>query len=142
MKLSSLGLILLGSTSLSSVYAGFHIGRVTTTVGVYRNHIACPSSKYNCDCFKGQDGLTGTVKLPKKDKMEDFFQITTPNWCGRVNMPTLDFYKRADGHWDFYRNKGDGTRVGTCYANSDSKTCIPGGVHYGDKLACYTDLCN
>jgi len=54
-------------------------------------------------------------------------------------MPAMNFYKRGDGHYDFYVANGDGSIQGTCYNNNAVLMC--GDTRVEDRLVCYSYIC-
>jgi len=56
-------------------------------------------------------------------------------------MQKLDFYKRGDGHWDFYVNNGAGKIEGRCYSTNDEQDCLGGRIVWVDELICYSYIC-
>jgi hypothetical protein len=142
MRLSSFGLIMLGASGISGICANFHVGRVTKLAGGgYQYHRVCPSPKYGCDCFNGAGDGAKAILPSGTNQLGTYFQVQG-GWCkgtSGIPMPVTDFYKRSDGHWDMYKNNGDGAAIGTCYSNSDTKSC--GANKYEDNLVCYTTWC-
>ena len=133
---------------LSPTLADFHIGQqdavaagpkepISTT-----SYLACPSNYYNCYCY-GAIGNPdrGVYTLYHQSPGSATFSLNS----GLCGMGQLDFYYRqSKGGWDFYVNGGDGSLQGTCYSNSDTKTCAKLGFlsSYHDKLVCYSYICN
>ncbi|KFY17182.1 hypothetical protein V491_05092 [Pseudogymnoascus sp. VKM F-3775] len=117
---------------VSAATADFHIVYDT----LYAKYRAVPSNKYDCGNLQKSGSVTsGTVG-------GDTFKVTG-NTCG---ADAIDFYKRADGHYDMYYPGGDGKVQGTCHDNSKG-----GGFDCGayngfvwevqEKLICYSYLC-
>ena len=122
------------------VHADFHILRAGE-IGFPPNTIACPSDFYNCYCFMlGQDQVEANF-----GSIEDGNFQLAGGLCG-ITQP-LDFYRAADGHFDFYISGGDGSVQGSCYDNSASGGGNCGKfVHslfeYQEALVCYSYICN
>ncbi|KAF9516947.1 hypothetical protein BS47DRAFT_1340251 [Hydnum rufescens UP504] len=136
----SLTLLVVASLAMPSALANFHlIQGIDPHTNVGNVLVACPSNQYNCDCFTGADhgaeildhsGIPGSPG--------DFFW-TDRGLCG---MPRLDFYKREDGHWDFFTHNGDGTVEGRCYTNAGHQPIICEGNSYIETLLCSSYICN
>jgi hypothetical protein len=117
--------------SIDQVAANFHISSVSLN-GNLQKYTACPSNYYNCNCFTKND-RAGTVSGDVGGS--DFFQVKN----GLCGMPELNFYKRGDGHWDFYAAGGNGDVIGQCFGNSAETFC--GSKVVADKLVCYSYVC-
>ena len=130
MKLLSIASIATLALSIGQVAANFHIISLAQN-GVLQKHLACPSNYYNCKCFTKNDRAGQVVGNPQGD----FFQVKN----GLCGLPELNFYKRADGHWDLYAAGGNGDVLGTCYSNSAETFC--GSQVAADVLVCYSYIC-
>jgi hypothetical protein len=132
---------------LMTSYADFHIGLsvwspLITPNDVQTEYLACPSNYYNCDCWGPHHDRAGYV-IRGDPNHSTFFSISgAKSLCG---MGQLNFYKRDDGHWDFYVNNGDGSIQGKCYSNrkdEGSQICSAALITYTDLLVCYSYICN
>jgi hypothetical protein len=130
MKAISIASLTTIAVLLGQVSANFHILSVNEN-GDFQKFIACPSNYYNCNCFT-QNDRTGQVDGNARG---DFFSVRH----GLCGMPKLDFYKRADNHWDMYASGGNGQILGTCYSNSAETFC--GSKVAADELVCYSYVC-
>ena len=141
----SLALLLIASLTIPSALANFRI--IGGGDGNESMH-ACPVNHYDCACMRdgdraGQVSINdqGLSRLP-----DDFFQVKA-GFCG---MGLLNFYKRSDGHWDFYVSNGDGTLQGKCYTPTGPVTtteCSVSGSQYEfyvfrNELLCWGFICN
>jgi hypothetical protein len=116
--------------SVVQVAANFHVLSLNQNSNLVK-YLACPSNYYNCDCFTKNQRTGGITGNPQGD----FFSVNS-GFCG---LPMLNFYKRADGHWDIYAAGGDGQVLGTCYANTGEQFC--GSDVADEKLVCYSYIC-
>lgn len=138
MKLAQLlPLLVTAALSVPSALANFHVIQGIAPGGLAGLE-ACPSNYYNCKCMTGGDRAAqvlvdghGVGDLP-----DDFFSIKS----GLCGMGQLNFYKRSDGHWDFYVSNGDGKVQGACHSNTASSSCS-GGFFFNDLLVCYSYIC-
>jgi hypothetical protein len=132
---------------LSPTLADFHIGQQDgDSAGpegpiFSKKYVACPSDYYNCHCYGSVNPERGVFTLSGQNPGSATFSLKS----GLCGMGQLNFYyQQSKGGWDFYVNGGDGSLQGTCYSNSDTKTCGKIGflATYHDSLVCYSYICN
>ncbi|KAF2158889.1 hypothetical protein M409DRAFT_30594 [Zasmidium cellare ATCC 36951] len=135
---------LIAASGLINLCLGdFHVltASIGTGSGGSDQQLACPSNYWNCNCMFHND-RTGYVDSGNADAStgSTFFQIS----AGLCGLGEMNFYRNGDA-WDYYLAGGDGSKIGSCYSNSASKTCyIPVlGLGSGeDLLVCYGYPCN
>ncbi len=125
---------LLSALFTAAALADFHIVKYIDDDGDTSYQIL-PSNKYNCV----QIGNFGYVSTGTPG--DGYFQTISRSTCG-ITAP-LDYYKRSDGHYDFYINNGDGSLQGTCYYNVGSHTVCNGDTRekYYEQYVCYSYIC-
>ena len=131
----SLALLLTAALISPSALANFHIMHSDNR---FDPLIACPSNYDNCICMR--DGKHGVQSLNGETSLGDAFSLNG----GLCGMSQMNFYKRSDGHWDFYVNNGDGSLQGTCYSNTATNECYNDGGAieiFNDELVCYSYIC-
>jgi hypothetical protein len=115
------------------VQADFHILFYTDDAGLEGWTHILPSNQYNCKAV-GHNGEVTT------DQPGDSYFEATKDICG---VAQLDFYQRADGHYDFYTPSG--AFQGSCYNDSGAKAIgcasFSGQVAFIEELVCYTSIC-
>lgn len=121
----------------------FHALTASLGVGSARSdqQLACPSNYWNCYCMFYND-RTGYIDAGNADSSTggNFFSIS----AGLCGLGKMNFYLEGD-HWNYYLDRGDGSKIGSCYSNSASKGCIEPALGYGtgnDLLICYGYPCN
>ncbi|KAE8366915.1 hypothetical protein BDV27DRAFT_155544 [Aspergillus caelatus] len=128
---------------LPTTFADFHINNVYNSVVTsgssqqhWTSYVACPSNYWNCKCMANNDRAGHLVD---GDLGSSFFSIEA-GFCG---MEKMNFYQDG-GEYKIYIDGGDGSEVGTCYQNNESKECaIFGGSAYtGGGMVCITYACN
>jgi hypothetical protein len=137
MKLGhSLALLIMAALTMPSALADFHILAGVQLDTSKNDVIACPSNYYNCKCFYG-----GQRRASIGGALSNGHFSTVGNLCG---VGQLDFYKRSDGHWEFYKHNGDGSLQGTCYSNTGGiEECNgPPDAYFYEQLVCYSYICN
>lgn len=129
-------------------------------VSEFERLIGCPSNIFNCDCFADLRGGTQSangndlgISFPGQPfPADNFFQLVPPsdgdgNFCGEG---ALNFFLKqgvTDGSWEFFKDGGVGTVLGTCFPQSpdaELQTCIRGlgvTVTAFDFLVCFSFLC-
>lgn len=141
MKLTAV--ISLLSLSLPAALADFHIDTLYNSVVTsgstqqhWTSYVACPSDYWNCQCLTDSD-RTGSIF--NGNPGDSFFSIKS-GFCG---MDQMNFYQDGD-NYDFYINGGDGSKIGTCYPNTEPKECgIVGGTsEVMGGMVCYSYACN
>jgi hypothetical protein len=141
MKFShSLAFLVAAALTVPPALADFHvILRQPDLLDYTKNTvIACPSNYYNCRCIQGGDRRVtiGADGGEPKDLPDGYF-YTEGKFCG---VGKLNFYERSDGHWQFYKDGGDGSLQGECWSNTKSpSTC--GNIAYSEQLVCYSYIC-
>ena len=134
MKLTqSLALLVSAAFTIPFALANFHLHSVQRTdTGMEAGRIACPSKEDDCNCLQNGVGR-GVIG---GDSISPFIEA---GFCG---SPQLDFYQRANGHWDIYNHGGDGSVQGECYFAGSDMTCDGSKtIQYHDFLICYTTIC-
>ncbi len=132
---------LLQSLSLASVFfsaatmADFHIV-LFESVDDGDQYWLLPSNRYECDALGAYGGVSS-----KKEPGQNYFRTDNGDnsVCG-CSAP-FDYYKRSDGHYDFYFAGGDGQVKGTCYWNKGSSFKCKGYGKVQEQLVCYSDIC-
>lgn len=134
--------------------ADFHIGRADKETNPFArgdpvikwtDYVACPSNYFGCQCY-GYFSATADrgVSTRQNKAPTGNFSINS----GLCSAGQLDFYYRSSQNvWEFYKNGGDGTKLGTCYPNSGHDLCfIRTGtaltVNYYEALVCISDVCD
>ena len=135
MNLVNITLTLLTVTlCIFQVSANFHISYMTSAIFSPTRYTACPSNKYNCDCFIGLLTPLTTYVAP----FGQFFQLNS-GLCGQNYR--MNFYLRSGGYYEFYQENGNGASLGKCYDNSGAPSvkCVDYTVR--DQLVCYSWIC-
>lgn len=91
---------------------------------------------YNCKAFFYRD----RSQLGSESDLNNnnFFYISS--WL--CDLGQLNFYKKSDNTWKFYKNGGNGDLQGTCYSNTGMKACGATTGHAENRLVYHSYICN
>ncbi|KAF9506054.1 hypothetical protein BS47DRAFT_1489543 [Hydnum rufescens UP504] len=98
-----------------------------------------PTPRYTGKTRLKGDRRVTMVGVPEStDKRPDQFFYTKGKLCG---VGRLNFYKRPNGRWQFYKDGGRGDLEGECFTNtSNTPAQICGSKEYWDQLVKLSNL--